>query len=313
MITKRTVFVLGAGASHSYGFPTGETLLRWVVDVLGRPVAETRQVQLLMELGHAERECREFANELSLAATASIDLFLESRQEFMAVGKAAIACGLIPYEEHSRLFPRTGDPYWSDPRPPSWYRYLIQRLGDTPEQFGENRLSIVTFNYDRSLEYFLFTAVKSRWKLSREEAAELVKTIPIVHVYGQLGKLPELAGLGQGRPYEARTLAEAIRLAVGEMQILHEADTNSPALTLARELLHDADRICFLGFGYHPTNLERLGVRQLGNSRLILGTAYGLLSGEKTAVYVAFRPNNLSLGETDEDVLLFIRNRGIVG
>jgi len=33
MIEKRTVLVLGAGASKSYGFPTGEELLHQIVDI----------------------------------------------------------------------------------------------------------------------------------------------------------------------------------------------------------------------------------------------------------------------------------------
>ena len=49
---------------------------------------------------------------------------------------------------HDNLFP---------PRAPSdhWYALLANQLEIGTDRFGENKLSIVTFNYDRSLEHYL--------------------------------------------------------------------------------------------------------------------------------------------------------------
>ncbi len=303
MITKKTVLVLGAGASGPYGFRTGAGLRNWAVTQIQNAPASPL-IKVLSDLGYEERHRNDFAGELRHAGTASIDLFLESRDEFMPIGKSVIACGLIEHEVAANLFV-----FPEDGLPGSWYWYLIQRLGDKPDQFRKNQLSIVTFNYDRSLEYYLFTALKSRWKLSDEAAWELLKVIPIVHVYGQLGKLHELEG--RGRPYRPDLSPESINAAVGEMQILHEADLNSSALAQARKLLLEAHEICFLGFGYHPTNLERLEVKNLG-SRHVIGTAYKLEFGETHAAREAFGSVSIDLVGAQQDVLLLLRSTPIL-
>jgi hypothetical protein len=62
----------------------------------------------------------------------------------------------------------------------------------------DNRLSIVSFNYDRSLEHCLFESAKNRYCINHvgvdeakeQRCKEKIGAIPIVHVYGSLGRLP---------------------------------------------------------------------------------------------------------------------------
>ena len=51
----------------------------------------------------------------------------------------------------------------------------------------------------------------------------------------------------------------------------------SEALTQARDLIQNAKRVCFLGFGYHPTNVRRLGIKK---DREVEGTVYGMTHQE---------------------------------
>jgi hypothetical protein len=231
----------------------------------------------------------------------------------MRIGKDVIAARLIPHEHPDRLF-SFDRPEPATPASASWpwYRYLFHRLGDNPDEFRQNFLSIITFNYDRSLEYYLFTAIKNRWQLKDEEITELLtKEVPIVHVYGQLGGLPEL--VGEGRPYDPRVSVESVTKAAAEIHILHEAEENSPALRQARKLMLDAALVCFLGFGYHKINLERLQVKKLfGTQRTVIGSAFNLLTGEKSPISSMFSPTTINLGNPDEDLLLFLRKRAIL-
>lgn len=95
MIEKRTVLVLGAGASAELGFPLGRGLLRQTVDTIRRK-EETRFYQVLRECGFSDDQMQEFARDLEVSMQPSVDAFLENRPEFLDVGKAAIAAALLP-------------------------------------------------------------------------------------------------------------------------------------------------------------------------------------------------------------------------
>jgi hypothetical protein len=294
MIKTQTVLVLGAGASMPFGFPSGRGLWQHIVGRLSEPASDL--VQVLVDLGHG-KVLAEFRRELLHARPPSVDVFLDDRREYLTVGKAAIACGLIPYETASRgqMFDASNN---------HWYDYLYHRLTDCKrDEFQGNRLSIVTFNYDRSLEFYLFTTLTSRWGLKNTECAELLNAVPIIHVYGQLGNLPELTP-ANGLPYGADLNRGAVEHAMAHILLLPEADAKSPALKQAHELLRVA-RICFLGFGYHPTNLERLRVGEL-RDKIAMGSAYGIEGGERSPIIGAFSIN-LLLGDVDLDIHQYLR------
>ncbi len=283
-----------------FGFPSGRDLLWNIIRDLGNPKSDI--CGILTDCGF-RRQLGEFRRVLTLAGPPSIDALLESRPEFLEMGKLAIACSLLPSEQSSQLFglPET-----------SWYHHLYWRVAEKrPEEIRERKLSIVTFNYDRSLEQFLFTALQNRWGLSDAECRDLMTCIPIVHVYGQLGELPQLAD-GATVPYGADLNADVARRAAGSIQILHEADNSSERINQARKLLLDAPHVCFLGFGYYKTNLERLAVHELTGSRYIIGSAFALLEGERLVARKPFKGVGIDFGNADEKDLSFLRARPIL-
>jgi len=85
--------------------------------------------------------------------------------------------------------------------------------------------------------------------------------------------------------------------AAEQIRIIHEADADAdPSFRLARELFDKADRICFLGFGYHETNIIRLKLPLMGTSNQFFGSCYGMSSGEKITAR-ALLNNRFSLGD----------------
>jgi hypothetical protein len=321
MITIPTVFVLGAGASAPYGYPTGGQLRDWILADLHKrgPVLEQ-----LFGLRFLPDDLRLFAKRFRTADPESIDDFLGRHPDDTAMGKALIAAELVPYENESRLF----DTWSSDlaglsdedqrrERAGRWYSYLWQRLMKTPtfEQLEGNRVSFITFNYDRSLEQYLFTVVKETYDKDGPSCAGMVSHFPIIHVYGQLGKL-DWQDADKGRAYSPTVTNDRLHLAADSVKILSEGSEDSTEFGQARDLLLHANRVFFLGFGYHRENLRRLGVPGVlcrdrppsaGNRAETAGTAFGLKRGERRAAKGLFKGTLDDLGPEDQDCLLFLR------
>src|SRR5206468_3427791 len=194
----------------------------------------------------------EFREAFLKSGQPSVDAFLERRPEFLGVGKLAIAFCLMPFEREEK-------PYHPDPhRGGDWYEYLSVKLNSSFEEFGQNQLSIITFNYDRSLEHYLLNSLINLQGKTRDECARPLEQIPIVHVYGQLGeqRYPR-RGSHQYRPDQVEHFIY-VKTAAAGIKLYHEEV--EAASGKARELLSRAKRICFLGFSYNPFNVARLNI-----------------------------------------------------
>ena len=268
-----TVFILGAGASNYYGFPLGPRLLREVCGIC------RSSPELLREHGFDPSEIQEFGEYLAETAYGSVDAFVEKSPDFMPIAKTAIAAVLIPYEVPRKLFP--------GPEPPNhWYQALFQALWSEEDQslVTGNKLTILTFNYDRSLEFFL-RQVASR-RTSRSSGAATMEIVgpfriqaaegpTIIHLHGELG---DLVGTSDVSPYSDDRSVEAVSRAAGKLHLLPEADTSSMEFDLARSAIHNAKRIVFLGFGFHPKSVERLydfSDDALMEGKIVTGTRAG--------------------------------------
>jgi hypothetical protein len=177
----------------------------------------------------------------------------------------------------------------------------------TPKEsdWPKNRLAIVTFNYDRSVEHFFLTALQNTYGLELKDAQALLGAIPIVHVHGQLGERG-------ARPYSHTANKESVHLGAAGIKIIHEGVYDSREFQHARALLHEYKVVCFLGFGYNPTNLRRLRVDKLqSNHQVVFGTALGELADKYARIVEAFRPTAIQLGAGGDDALRFLQNYSV--
>ncbi len=145
-------------------------------------------------------QIEEFGNRLLHAKRPSVDRFLEDQELYLGIGTAAIVSALIPKEDPSVLsrYSRSREGYNAEE---DWYKYLWTKMDAPFEKFGENKLSIITYNYDRSLEFYLFTALKHAYgKEDDHECFWKVNTIPFIHLHGQLGTLLKGSRLQYIRP-----------------------------------------------------------------------------------------------------------------
>ena len=184
MITKPTVFVLGAGASQPYGFPSGEVLVRLVCE---RLPANNLNGPFATSLRAAcpdldAREFQDFTPRFIDSGCESLDAFVQSKgnSRFLKLVKAAMISTLIPYEHDDALLRVNQDQ--------NWYTYLFDYMRTAePEDFRNNRVKVITFNFDRSFERRLFLMLRGTYGLGDTEAGKLCVAVPVFHVHGSLG------------------------------------------------------------------------------------------------------------------------------
>lgn len=305
MITRLTVLILGAGASIPYEFPSGRKLMSYICNSLMNP--PTKFSYKLNECGFKNTDLAQFGKELLHSMQPSVDLFLEKRPEYMAIGKTAIACALIPFEQRSKI-QRSFEEM-------EWYEYLFHRLDASKKDFPENKLSILTYNYDRSLEYFLIHALEHTYGIDIKKASYLLRdSIPIIHLYGQLGELPHLGK--NTRDYKDKSTKEEIELCASQIKIISEATLDLNLQVKITKILEDAVITCFLGCGYHKANIELIFTKIWENQNFkfknFYGSCFGLGDGEKALVRSILKTSRLELGNEDMDCLNFLRNYPIL-
>ena len=304
MINKPTVLVLGAGASVPYGFPSAKELQR----AIGLECPPYHYTSVLTGCGFAKADISFFRKQYLHSGRVLIDAFIERNSQYIEIGKAAIASVLNHHELTGSLFADMLREYKD-----SWYELLYERLVDdisSLENFAENKLSIITFNYDRSLEQYLFTALQNLYnKTIDQEVADVITKIPIVHVYGSLGALP-WQDKENGIPYNPDLSPEQLKKAADNINILREEET-PPAFADAHKLLQKAQNIYFLGFGFHERNIERLKIDELSKgTKNIRGTCMGLgqhdiyaFRGILSRIQSTSNPKNALIGTTNYDFL----------
>lgn len=288
MLEKKTVLILGAGASQPYGYPTGIELSHTLSREL---IPGGNGHSRLKALGGYSREhIVEFREAFKFSGKNSVDAFLEHRTEYMEIGKAAMAAILVPQENPETLFDYQN----------SWLRCLYNNMNTSFEEFGKQPLSIITFNYDRTVEHFLFSSLKHSYGKSDEECRDALNAIPIIHLHGRLAYLP-WQNPDEGRPYDFNLDERAIELGTKNIKIIHEDITGRDEdFSKAKALLAEAQQTFFLGFGYARMNLQRIGIdRDLGGP--VYGTAQGL--GQEDMKRVSAFSNNkitfINAGLTD--------------
>lgn len=247
MSKKKTILILGAGASHGYGFPLGGGLRQMILSLRDNEYASNA-----MEFG--PQAIRKFVDAFKASQSYSIDSFLGRRPEFAEIGKAAIAFVLLQCEGKADLLDENNSDHW--------YQYLVNQLTtDAWESFDPSWLSIVTFNYDRSLVQYLATAIQYNYNKSLEEVVERLKSLKIVHVYGSLGdpfsfNTDRYVPFGNIRDEDKYSF---IREAAKGLVIIPEGRDDASTVKDAQTEINSANRIGLLGFGFDPINIRRLG------------------------------------------------------
>jgi len=286
--------VLGAGASLAYNYPLGSDLRQ---RILRLDESTAREAGIIRQSNEKDDtlELTSFQLAFKRSQMYSIDAFLGRRPDFVEVGKLCIAAILLKCENSKVLFAERNDK-------DHWYQFLLNHFAKRDwEELTFDDIAIISFNYDRSLQTFLFVTLQDVYKKSGRDIAKKLKSLRIVHVYGSLcSPLPGSSGYLE---YDGKVDIDKVDTAAKGLIVIPEGRVDGDSLKQAREWLAAAQGICFLGFGFDETNVERLAEndacvmwKQMPTGRTprnIVGTCLGMTQREIAAAFSRLTQSSL--------------------
>ena len=307
------VFIIGAGCSVPYGFPTGAMLMQklksfeygrkfprdpndssdiFLVDLyqehFGYSSTDNKikyQSDYAKVLPYPEHEklYNQLMDEIVLPFSRSVrnsmmvstDEFLKNRLSQEKSNEVDFGKRLIAYEI---LKAEQTSRLWNI----DWIQHLLSRIDQQPnwEEILKETV-FLTFNYDRVLEYCIFLYLTSDKQYSDADAHAFIKDMKIFHVNGFIGSLEEIPfGAVENGKYQE--IAKRMETVWEKRQNRDESEKEK-----YQGFLKNAQRVYFMGFSYIPDNLESIGIyRGAGiiQDAKVYATAMGLSSQNRLRI-----------------------------
>lgn len=308
-MSKRLLFIIGAGASHEAGLPTGNILKSRIASLLGIDYGGSKKIigdaRLIAALDHVGKEmlggvqnaygaARKIHYAMPLAR--SIDDFINQnrgKKEIEICAKLAIVRTILQAEQESNELKLETNNIYKKPDyrklDGTWYRRFFQLITENarPETLASRfaKISVIIFNYDRCIEHFLWHALKDYYSLDDETMAELIAKIKIFHPYGQTGHLSwqqkeDVTHFGSDQSWE-----HLLKLASQIKTFSEGTDPESSEIRNIREAVRVADVFVFLGFSFEKLNMQLLFPTPLPQAATALpkyfGTAFGISDSDR--------------------------------
>jgi hypothetical protein len=261
MIRTPTTLVVGAGASHPYGLPTGDRLREKAVRLNpANPVYQLLVASLARGRIGDGAKLNAVLEDLQQHPAPSIDEFLESRQgdpKTMKIGKMLIAALMGEF-----IYKRSQGPA---PQDKDWLGYLINRMrisASTPEEFagGNAGVRFITFNFDSVIEDRLAHDLNAIYGGVDVKAA--IGSFPVLHLHGKLPTIPEAPMKQNAHGGFSPPWIDWLDNAAAQVNVVLD-DIGTHLIQGARNLISEARVLCFLGFAYNPQNLLRLSIPEV--------------------------------------------------
>jgi len=217
----------------------------------------------------------------ALPTAISIDNLMDAHRgnEFVEIaGKLAITKAIWSAERNSKLTNIVeGDRFNASRISDTWLIPFFQiltenvRLGEIDTIF--NNLTIINFNYDRCIEYFLPYALWNYYSIPIDRCIDICQKLSIIHPYGTVGQNIH-PNRGNYTPFgtaqsdllshsqEIRTFCEGMRFET-HREIINNKLTN-------------AEQVVFIGFAFHPINMDMLEVKNSTSIRKVFGTSLNI-------------------------------------
>ena len=299
------VFIIGAGCSVPYGFPTGAMLMQklknfdygtkfprdphdtsdiFLVDLyqehFGYSSTENKiryknDYAKILPYPEHEKIYNQLMDEIVLPFSRSVrnsmmvstDEFLKNRLSQEKSNEVDFGKRLIAYEI---LKAEQTSRLWNI----DWIQHLLSRI-DQQDNWKEilKQTVFLTFNYDRVLEYCIFLYLTSDKQYADADAHAFIKEMQIFHVNGFIGPLEKIpfGAVGNGKYQEIAKRMET----VWEKREKHDESEKAKY----REFLKNAQRVYFMGFSYIPGNLETIAISRdakIIQNANVYATAMGL-------------------------------------
>ena len=329
MFRRKTVFILGAGASWHYSYPTGEELVRRVIEkaeIAGKVFSENQFLPLpkyvenktsqsmgtsAVSIAYREavKECQTLSERLRYTNPLVIDYFLGHNPALSEVGRFLIAWVLLEcesrFEQHARINQNrsTQELIASKDNHDDWYRFILHKLTSEIVDSSDllrNEVTFVTFNYDTSLDNYLYRALSMFQNLAPADVDKFLHQPRILHIYGSIRPSPvrsfepvaftnvagpNIAGGTDPRYLSGLTALDAAYNASKTLKVIepHDKGNNDTITRQAISAIKEAEVVYILGYGFDGNNSARLGLQSsLGN----------LLVMNKTVLFTNFGDSN---------------------
>lgn len=258
----KDVYIIGAGASAHLGIPTGPKLAEYIQshpNELAKEISDRMQgVAHFHDSVKAQeivkRECTELARRLEDAGSISIDEFLGSMEDnsMLEVAKMAISTVILNSQleavESGRI------------KQKCWLGRVLHQSGLKPREILEQSV-FLTFNYDVMIETKVIQVLLALTGMTGKAAAELIGE-RVSHLHGSV--YPSLTephfrkgfDVPLDGPVVPRRYPGDLKRGADSIRVIHESDGVSD---INVDLLMNAKRVFFLGFGFHRGNMRLLG------------------------------------------------------
>ena len=230
-------------------------------------------------------------SKISLLAP-SIDNVLHTHKEdadIVNIGKIMIAHCLMVAERSSliyntsqqngseSIFPFVGvfngeQRYLSETWLGELFRLLVEMRDFNEFIRALQRITFISFNYDRCIEQFLVSCATVYFRLTDPQAQTVLANLKIVRPYGTLGSLHTANGLVYGY---GRNGADIVQVSAG-IKTFTEQIVDAKLDSDIQDAFKEAEVVFFLGFGFLDLNLELLFKKAPFNVVSVLGTHYGM-------------------------------------
>ena len=311
---RMDVFIIGAGCSVPYGFPTGAMLMQKLKKFDYKDRIEYKAQHLLDrhylfdlyperlritfdEYGEKARQIdgyysslnlekqtinsiisstvKDFAKSIRHSMMVSTDEFLKNRLGQKQNEQTDFGKRLIAYEIlEAEQASQLGNI--------DWIQHLLSLI-DQQSNWEEilKQTVFLTFNYDRVLEYCIFLYLTSDKQYADADAHAFIKDMKIFHVNGFIGSLEEIPfGAVENGKYQE--IAKRMETVWEKRQNRDESEKEK-----YQGFLKNAERVYFLGFSYIPDNLESIGIprgAEIIRNAKVYATAMGLSSQNRLRI-----------------------------
>jgi hypothetical protein len=294
MFDRKTVLILGAGASAEFSMPVGSELITQITDTLqfqpGRGDPRFRgRIHEDLDTKHAARLVAAAPGLASLMSRFdSMDEvlhFLSGEPDALELGKIGIAYHILKAERSSAVYGMlSGDRDAVSQCDSTWAsRFLrIALSGSRRNDFRTvfQNVTVIDFNYDRIVPQYLHSGLQRLYKYSEDEATESLSGLRILRPYGFLG------------PLEWQTDNMALPLGYERAPLLRTAsrlrtfteERNDPEIHQIKQAVADARAVLVLGFGFHNQNIEIISVGRAQLTIPCFMTVMGINTANHSAV-----------------------------
>ena len=314
MIKIPTTFILGAGASKPYGFPLWSELSDKIITELSNQDSAIYRAMI------DGREAKPETIKTLIARLpnySTVDELIGAYHtnhpedpEVRRVANAAVFHFIGELEKPEFLNQTSGH----------WYQTLWERMNEDADltTFAQNASRFVTFNYDSSLEGYLYSELYKR--VHSQETLRILNRDwhnfdkdHFVHVHGWAKHFEPWNGFyGSGVNQIEKYYFENshTKTSLNTVKSISEANPDSQPYQRAREWIEACERCVILGFGFAESNIENLQLFDIARGKQVFVSATNMPPARIANLKQRFEQvaPEVVFGSPKEDALEFLNN-----